>query len=77
MTEHLEYNSERNHLVIAEYGRHVQKMVEFCMEEEDKSKRTEMAHAIVNVMGIELIQNQGAMIFAGHPHPFFQLFTFD
>ena len=51
VTEHLEYNSERNQLVIAEYGRHVQKMVEICMEEEDKSKRTEMAHRIVNVMG--------------------------
>ena len=51
MTEHLEYNSERNQLVIAEYGRHVQKMVEICMEEKDKAKRTAMAHSIVNVMG--------------------------
>lgn len=51
MTEHLEYNSERNQLVIAEYGRHVQKMVEICMAEKDKSKRTQMAHSIVNVMG--------------------------
>lgn len=51
MTEHLEYNSERNQLVIAEYGRHVQKMVEICMAEKDKAKRTAMAHTIVNVMG--------------------------
>ena len=51
MTEHLEYNSDRNHLVIPEYGRHVQKMVEHCLEEKDKKKRTQMAHTIVGVMG--------------------------
>lgn len=50
MTKHLEYNSDRNKLVIPEYGRHVQKMVEHCLEEEDKNKRTQMAHTIVNVM---------------------------
>ena len=50
MTDHLEYNSERNQLVIPEYGRHVQKMVEHCLEEKDKSKRTQMAEAIVEVM---------------------------
>ena len=50
MTDHLEYNSERNQLVIPEYGRHVQKMVEHCLEEKDKSKRTHMAEAIVEVM---------------------------
>jgi len=50
LTEHLEYNSDRNKLVIPEYGRHVQKMVEHCLEEEDKNKRTQMAHTIVNVM---------------------------
>ena len=50
MTFHLEYNSERNHLVIPEYGRHVQKMVEHCLEEEDKDKRSKMAQATVEVM---------------------------
>jgi len=50
LTDHLEYNSERNQLVIPEYGRHVQKMVEHCLEEKDKSKRTHMAEAIVEVM---------------------------
>lgn len=50
VTDHLEYNSERNQLVIAEYGRHVQKMVEICMEEEDKAKRTAMANSIIGVM---------------------------
>lgn len=51
MTEHLEYNSDRNQLVIPEYGRHVQKMVEHCLEEKDKNKRTQMAQRIVDVMG--------------------------
>ncbi len=51
MTEHLEYNSDRNKLVIPEYGRHVQKMVEHCLEEKDKNKRTQIAHTIVSVMG--------------------------
>jgi hypothetical protein len=50
VTDYLEYNSERNQLVIAEYGRHVQKMVEICMEEEDKAIRTKMAIAIIEVM---------------------------
>ncbi len=50
MTDHLEYNSERNQLVIPEYGRHVQKMVEHCLEEENREKRTKMAHATVDAM---------------------------
>ena len=50
MTFNLEYNSERNHLVIPEYGRHVQKMVEHCLEEKDKDKRSKMAQATVEVM---------------------------
>lgn len=51
MTNYLEYNSERNHLIIPEYGRHVQKMVEHCIEEKDKDKRSKMAQATVEVMG--------------------------
>jgi len=50
LTEFLEYNSDRNQLVIPEYGRHVQKMVEHCLAENDKDKRTKMALSIVEVM---------------------------
>ena len=50
MTFNLEYNSERNHLVIPEYGRHVQKMVEHCLEEKDRDKRSKMAQTTVEVM---------------------------
>lgn len=47
----LEYNSEREHLIIPEYGRHVQKLVNHCISLETKEKRNEMANAIIDVMG--------------------------
>ena len=34
----LEYNSSRNKLVISEYGRHIQKLVEHAMTLADKTK---------------------------------------
>ena len=47
MPTNFDYNTQRNHLIIPEYGRYVQRMVEHCLEEEDKEKRTRMARAIV------------------------------
>jgi hypothetical protein len=47
----LEYNSGREHLIIPEYGRHLQKLVNHCVAIEDEEKRNEMAHAIIEVMG--------------------------
>jgi len=47
----LEYNSERELLIIPEYGRHVQKLVNHCIKLETKEKRNEMANAIIDVMG--------------------------
>ncbi len=47
----LEYNSEREHLIIPEYGRHIQKLVNHCLSIEDDVERNKMANAIVNVMG--------------------------
>lgn len=46
-----DYNTQRNHLVIPEYGRLVQRMVEHTLEEEDREKRTRMARAIVQTIG--------------------------
>jgi len=46
----MEYNTKRNHLVIPEYGRNVQKLVKFACDIEDREKRTEAAHYIVNIM---------------------------
>jgi hypothetical protein len=46
----MEYNTQRNQLVIAEYGRNIQKMIEQCIEIEDRKKRTKTAELIVEVM---------------------------
>ncbi len=47
----LEYNSDREHLIIPEYGRHIQKLVNHCIAIEDEEERNKMANAIVKVMG--------------------------
>ncbi|MBV1888292.1 MAG: DUF4290 domain-containing protein [Urechidicola sp.] len=51
MTFDLEYNSDRELLIIPEYGRHLQKLVDHCMALEDVEERNKMARAIVDVMG--------------------------
>lgn len=51
MTFDLEYNSERSKLIIPEYGRHIQKLVNHCVALEDKEERNTMAQAIIDVMG--------------------------
>jgi hypothetical protein len=51
MTFDLEYNSERPLLIIPEYGRHIQKLVDHCVALEPKEERNKMAQAIVDVMG--------------------------
>jgi len=47
----LEYNSEREHLIIPEYGRHLQKLVNHCVNLETKEERNKLANAIIDVMG--------------------------
>jgi len=51
MTFDLEYNSERPLMIIPEYGRHIQKLVNHCLALESKEERNTMAKAIVDVMG--------------------------
>jgi|TARA_B110000305_G_C19433921_1_gene637753 hypothetical protein len=51
MTFEIEYNSERSNLIIPEYGRHIQKLVDHCVALEDAEERNKMAKSIVNVMG--------------------------
>lgn len=46
-----DYNTQRPRLIIPEYGRHVQRMVEHCMAIEDREARTRNAHAIIQVIG--------------------------
>jgi hypothetical protein len=47
----MDYNTIRNKLVIPEYGRNVQKMVDYAITVDDREKRTKIANLIVNVMG--------------------------
>lgn len=51
MTDELEYNTEREHLIIPEYGRHVQKMVNHAKAEPSRDERNRLAKAIISVMG--------------------------
>ena len=51
MIDDLEYNTEREHLIIPEYGRHLQKMINFAKTRETKEERNKLAHAIISVMG--------------------------
>lgn len=46
------YNTERVKLYIPEYGRNVQKMVDYLKTIEDREKRNEQARAVVKVMEI-------------------------
>ena len=47
----LEYNSERQHLIIPEYGRHLQKLIDQATEIEDDVERNKVAKYIIQVMG--------------------------
>ncbi len=51
MIDQLEYNTEREHLIIPEYGRHIQKMVNDTIVIEDIEERNKTAKAIIAVMG--------------------------
>lgn len=47
----LEYNAERSHLMIPEYGRHLQKLINQATAIEDKEERNKAARYIIKVMG--------------------------
>lgn len=47
----MEYNSQRPHLIISEYGRHIQKMVDEAILIEDREERNKRARYIISVMG--------------------------
>jgi hypothetical protein len=51
LIDHIEYNSEREKLIIPEYGRHIQKMVDFAISRETKEERNKVANSIIAVMG--------------------------
>lgn len=49
--EFLEYNSQREHLIIPEYGRYVQKLINQVTEIKDREERNKGAKYIINVLG--------------------------
>ncbi len=56
----LTYNTQLKDIILPEYGRNIQSMVEYCMTLEDKAERTRCAYSIVNTMGIlfpEMVAN--------------------
>ncbi len=48
----MDYNTQRSKLIMPEYGRHVQKMIDHVMNIKDREKRNEQIRAVVGVMGI-------------------------
>ena len=46
----LAYNTQREKLVLPEYGREIQKMVDYCMTLPDRDERLRCAHAIIDTM---------------------------
>lgn len=51
MSDQLEYNTERPKLIIPEYGRHIQKIVDYAIGISDKEERNKVAKSIIAVMG--------------------------
>lgn len=47
----MDYNSNRKKLLLPEYGRHIQKMVDHCVTIQDKEERTKCANSIIGNMG--------------------------
>ncbi|HTH57044.1 MAG TPA: DUF4290 domain-containing protein [Cyclobacteriaceae bacterium] len=45
-----EYNSQREHIILKEYGRNVQKLVNYIRTIPDKEKRTQMATTLIELI---------------------------
>ncbi len=46
----LEYNTQRPHIILKEYGRNVQKLVEYIRAQPSKEKRTELAYTLIELI---------------------------
>ena len=46
----MDYNTNREKLILPEYGRHIQKLVDHMKAIEDKDERSRFAHALVPIM---------------------------
>lgn len=47
----MKYNTQKTKLILPEYGRNIQNMINYCTELEDKEQRTTCAHSIIDIMG--------------------------
>lgn len=47
----MEYNTTRNHLIMKEYGRNIQKMIEFVLQIEDRDERQSNVMSLIELMG--------------------------
>ncbi|GIZ14564.1 DUF4290 domain-containing protein [Capnocytophaga catalasegens] len=47
----MEYNTERTPLIIPEYGRHIQKLIQQATTIQDRTERNNVARALIAVMG--------------------------
>src|SRR5580704_10108614 len=47
----MEYNTTRNHLIMREYGRHIQRMIEYLLTIEDPEVREKNAAVVIELMG--------------------------
>jgi hypothetical protein len=45
-----EYNTQRKDLILPEYGRNIERLVEYAMTIEDREERTRCAHSIIAIM---------------------------
>lgn len=48
----MDYNTQREQIKMPEYGRHVQKMIDYVVNIPDKEKRNQQIKAVVDVMGV-------------------------
>ncbi len=55
----LDYNTQRERLAMPEYGREIQKMVDYAVDLPTKEERMACAHTIVRLMATKMPQLQG------------------
>ena len=46
----IQYNTQESHLIMPEYGRNIQKLVDYCVKIEDRDERRRCAESICSVM---------------------------
>ena len=61
----LDYNTQREQLLLPEYGREVQKMIDYAVGLPTKDERQRCAHSIVNIIGLflDFVNCRGAVFF--------------